>query len=155
LFLDEFDTLGKERGDTHETGEIKRVVSSLLMQIDDLPSHVLVVTATNHPELLDRAVWRRFQLRLVLPKPSLEEVVEWLSRLEDSMEQSLGVPVAIIAERLGRLSFGELEQFSQDVRRRYVLALPAANLKRIVSTRLTQWEARFNARRTTTKPKTE
>ena len=60
LFFDEFDVVGKERGDVHETGEIKRVVSSLLLQIDDLPSHVVVITATNHPELLDRAVWRRF-----------------------------------------------------------------------------------------------
>ena len=42
LFFDEFDTLGKERGDVHETGEIKRVVSSLLLQIDALPSHVVV-----------------------------------------------------------------------------------------------------------------
>src|SRR6185369_10938207 len=46
------------------------VVSSLLMQIDDLPPHVVVATATNHPELLDRAVWRRFQLRLELPPPT-------------------------------------------------------------------------------------
>ena len=71
LFFDEFDVVGKERRDVHETGEIKRVVSSLLLQIDDLPSHVVVVTATNHPELLDRAVWRRFQLRLNLPAPTL------------------------------------------------------------------------------------
>src|SRR6185436_19787896 len=68
LFFDEFDTLGKERADEHETGEIKRVVSSLLLQIDDLPSHVVVVTATNHAEILDRAVWRRFQIRLNLPR---------------------------------------------------------------------------------------
>jgi len=61
LFFDEFETLGKERGDEHETGEVKRVVSSLLLQIDALPSHCVVVTATNHPELLDRAAWRRFQ----------------------------------------------------------------------------------------------
>ncbi|MDP3911996.1 MAG: ATP-binding protein, partial [Gemmatimonadales bacterium] len=60
LFFDEFDVVGKERGDIHETGEIKRVVSSLLLQVDALPSYVVVVTATNHPELLDRAVWRRF-----------------------------------------------------------------------------------------------
>ncbi|MGP4763358.1 AAA family ATPase, partial [Klebsiella pneumoniae] len=63
LFFDEFETLGKERGDTHETGEIKRVVSSLLLQLDDLPDYVVVVAASNHPELLDSAVWRRFQLR--------------------------------------------------------------------------------------------
>ncbi|WP_462222143.1 AAA family ATPase, partial [Ferruginibacter sp.] len=55
LFFDEFDSIGKERGDTHETGEIKRVVSSLLLQIDKLPSYVTIIGATNHPELLDRA----------------------------------------------------------------------------------------------------
>ena len=54
LFFDEFETLGKERGDTHETGEIKRVVSSLLMQIDALPSYVIVIAATNHDTLLDK-----------------------------------------------------------------------------------------------------
>ena len=50
LFLDEFETVGKERGDTHETGEIKRVVSSLLLQFDDLPDYVVVIAASNHPE---------------------------------------------------------------------------------------------------------
>ncbi|MBX9696780.1 MAG: ATP-binding protein, partial [Alphaproteobacteria bacterium] len=64
LFFDEFDAVGKERSDAQETGEIKRVVSSLLVQMDRLPSHTIVVCATNHPELLDRAVWRRFELKL-------------------------------------------------------------------------------------------
>ena len=54
-------------------------VSSLLMQIDDLPSHVVVVTATNHPELLDRAVWRRFQLRLELPHPTPKEIEDYFA----------------------------------------------------------------------------
>jgi AAA+ superfamily predicted ATPase len=66
LLFDEFDAIGKERGDVHETGEIKRVVSFLLMQIDQLPSYVITVAATNHAELLDRAVWRRFQLRITV-----------------------------------------------------------------------------------------
>jgi SpoVK/Ycf46/Vps4 family AAA+-type ATPase len=74
LFFDEFDAVGKERGDKHETGEIKRVVTSLLMQVDDLPSYVVVIAATNHAELLDRAVWRRFQLRLSLPAPSQKQI---------------------------------------------------------------------------------
>jgi len=60
LFFDEFETLGKERGDIHETGEIKRVVSSLLLQVDALPSYVVVIGATNHETLLDKAAWRRF-----------------------------------------------------------------------------------------------
>ena len=70
LFFDEFETLGKERGDTHETGEIKRVVSSLLLQIDSLPSYVVVIAATNHDDLLDKAAWRRFQIRVELPSPT-------------------------------------------------------------------------------------
>ncbi|HZH28300.1 MAG TPA: ATP-binding protein, partial [Azospirillaceae bacterium] len=74
LFFDEFDVLGKERGDVHETGEIKRVVSSLLLQRDDVPSWTIIAAATNHSELLDRAAWRRFQLRLELPAPGEPEV---------------------------------------------------------------------------------
>jgi AAA+ superfamily predicted ATPase len=81
LFFDEFDAVGKERGDKHETGEIKRVVTSLLMQIDDLPSYVVVIAATNHAELLDRAVWRRFQLRLPLPAPSLKQLADYIEQL--------------------------------------------------------------------------
>jgi AAA+ superfamily predicted ATPase len=143
LFFDEFDVLGKERGDTHETGEIKRLVSSLLLQVDALPSHVVVVTATNHPELLDRAVWRRFQLRLALPAPSLVQVEEWLRRFERRLGHPLGQPLANFARSLGPLSFGELEQLALDVQRRCVLAGSEGNLKAIVAERLDQWKHRF------------
>jgi hypothetical protein len=51
LFFDEFDSIGKERGDTHETGEIKRVVSFLLMQIDQLPSYVLTIGSCGVAEI--------------------------------------------------------------------------------------------------------
>lgn len=144
LFFDEFDTLGKERGDTHETGEIKRVVSSLLLQIDSLPSHVVVVTATNHAELLDRAVWRRFQLRLALPAPTAAQKEEWFVRLQERLEVPLGVSPKVLASKLHATSFSDLEQFCEDIQRRYVLGLPDANLKRIVVERLKQWQARFS-----------
>ena len=143
LFFDEFDTLGKERGDTHETGEIKRVVSSLLLQIDALPSHVVVVTATNHAELLNRAVWRRFQLRLSLPEPTVAQKEEWFVRLQDRLEAPLGMTPKTLASKLKATSFSDLEQFCEDIQRRYILALPAANLKRIVVDRLKQWKTRF------------
>lgn len=142
LFFDEFDTLGKERGDTHETGEIKRVVSSLLLQIDSLPSHVVVITATNHPELLDRAVWRRFQLRLALLAPSPAQIEDWFRRFEAHVGQSLGVTPKTLAIRLKGSAFSDLEQFCQDVQRRYVLALPSGDLRKIVKERLAQWELR-------------
>lgn len=143
LFFDEFDTLGKERGDVHETGEIKRVVSSLLLQIDALPSHVVVVTATNHAELLDRAVWRRFQLRLSLPAPTLAQKEEWFTRFQARLDVPLGLSPKALAAKIPASSFSDLEQFCEDVQRRYVLSLPDANLKRIVTERLKQWQARF------------
>lgn len=144
LFFDEFDTLGKERGDVHETGEIKRVVSSLLLQIDSLPSHVIVVTATNHPELLDRAVWRRFQFRLRLPPPGEAETIEWFTRVQSRFESPMGYSPATLAKKLKGLNYSELEEFALDINRRYVLALPQANLKKIVSERLSQWQERFH-----------
>jgi len=146
LFFDEFDTLGKERGDTHETGEIKRVVSSLLLQIDSLPSHVVVVTATNHAELLDRAVWRRFQLRLALPAPTLAQKEEWFLRLEKRLGMSLGMTPKTLSLKLDASSFSDIEQFCEDIQRRYILALPGANLKSIVIERRKQWKSRFTIR---------
>lgn len=142
LFFDEFDTLGKERGDTHETGEIKRVVSSLLLQIDGLPSHVVVVTATNHAELLDRAVWRRFQLRLTLPAPTLEQRTQWFDRFQRRLGVSLGMTPKTLASRLKVTNFSDLEQFCQDIHRRYVLALPSGDLKEIIAERIVQWKLR-------------
>lgn len=143
LFFDEFDVVGKERGDVHETGEIKRVVSSLLLQVDSLPSYVVVVTAKNHPELLDRAVWRRFQLRLRLPPPTPTQIREWFRRFESRLGVKLGVAASTLGRRLQGLSFAEIEQFGLDVQRQYVLTLPNAGVKKIVGERLKQWEQRF------------
>ena len=143
LFFDEFDTIGKERGDLHETGEIKRVVSSLLLQIDDLPSYVAVITATNHPELLDRAVWRRFQLRFELPPPQVQQAEEYFEKAVSRLTFPLGVSVRTLAEKLEGANFSELEDFLADVARRYVLTVPDADSKKIVSQLLKQRESRF------------
>lgn len=145
LFFDEFDTLGKERGDTHETGEIKRVVSSLLLQIDALPSHVVVVTATNHAELLDRAVWRRFQLRLNLPGPTTEQRTAWFERFEERLGTSFGMSPKMLATKLKVTSFSDLEQFCEDVHRRYVLSLPNSDIHAVISDRLEQWKNRASS----------
>ena len=145
LFFDEFDAVGKERGDVHETGEIKRVVTSLLMQVDDLPSYTVVIAATNHAELLDRAVWRRFQLRLELKAPTESELTVYLKRFADTCEEPLGQAPATLAKKLGAISYGEAEEFCRDVRRRAVLSLGELPLKRVVSERLKLWGDRLKA----------
>jgi hypothetical protein len=142
LFFDEFDALGKERGDEHETGEIKRVVNSLLLNIDSLPSYVVVVGATNHPELLDRAVWRRFQVRVQLPPPGAQEVSAWLRRFEHRTGLSLGIAESVVQEQLGELSYAELEEFCLDVQRCVILEGPASKPSSIARKVLKQWAGR-------------
>jgi SpoVK/Ycf46/Vps4 family AAA+-type ATPase len=142
LFFDEFETLGKERGDRHETGEIKRVVSSLLMQIDSLPSHVVVVGATNHAELLDRAVWRRFQVRMTLPEPTRSRLAEWFANFERRIKIPLGYAPETLAKKLYGMNFSEAEEFGATIFRQYVLNQPDSKMKNIVDRTLKNWAAR-------------
>jgi hypothetical protein len=80
LFLDEFDAVAKRRDDLTEIGELKRLVNMLLLELDRWPSSGLLVAATNHPQLLDPAVERRFDLVVDLPRPALEQRRQILSR---------------------------------------------------------------------------
>lgn len=73
LFLDEFDAIAKLRGDNLELGELKRVVNSFIQNLDSLGSQSIVIAATNHENLLDSAVWRRFNYRISLAYPKTSE----------------------------------------------------------------------------------
>ncbi len=143
LFFDEFDAIGKERGDTHETGEIKRVVSFLLMQLDQLPSYVVVMAATNHAELLDRAVWRRFQMRLSFPMPDRNGVEALLDRYISRWPQAPKALVNRIATSLGPLNYSEVVDFCQNVRRRQVLGLGETGVDEALKKEMEIWTARI------------
>lgn len=142
LFFDEFDAVGKERGDVHETGEIKRVVSFLLMQIDQLPSYVVAVAATNHAELLDRAVWRRFQLRVDMPSPDTDRISVLVARFFETWGEDPGVTPRGLASQLGKVSFAEVAEFCQNIRRRNILTQGSDSLRHIVSQELELWASR-------------
>ncbi len=143
IFFDEFDAIGKERGDRHETGEIKRVVSSLLMQIDDLPSYSVIIAATNHAELLDRAVWRRFQLRIELPVPSRKAMSAFIEQFFKRFDEPVGISTDALAKKLGPISFSEAEQFCLDLLRRYVLSMRERSLRDLLSEQLQIWLSRI------------
>jgi chromosomal replication initiation ATPase DnaA len=70
LLLDEFDAVAKLRDDPHEVGEIKRVVNALLQNLDSRRDLGITIGITNHPRLLDPAIWRRFDVQLEIPRPS-------------------------------------------------------------------------------------
>jgi SpoVK/Ycf46/Vps4 family AAA+-type ATPase len=143
IFLDEFETLGKERGDTRETGEIKRVVSSLLLQIDRLPSHTVVITASNHPELLDRAVWRRFQVKVQLSAPTKEQVIQFIKSFEERTGFRFKMPYNMWADKLSGISYSEIEELCTDVLRRCVLGHTQDNPKEIIKSRIKNMENSF------------
>ena len=136
LFFDEFDTIGKERGDSHELGEIKRVVSSLLLMTDTLPSYTIVIGASNHAELLDRAVWRRFQIRVELPMPSKNDIEKWLNLFEKKYALDFQYDLAVLANELKGNNFGDIEIFALNVMRKYVLSLQNQNLSSIIISEL-------------------
>ncbi len=138
LFFDEFDTVGKERGDNHETGEIKRIVSSLLLQMDSLPSHCIVVAATNHPELLDRAVWRRFELRLSMPLPGRDELREWHRRFSSDLGGTIGLEQDEFVDVMSGENFSDIEAFTLDVKRKLVISKGKLAISEAVRTSLTR-----------------
>lgn len=116
LFLDEFDAIAKLRDDNQELGEIKRVVNSFLQNLDSIGTQSVVLAATNHAQLLDPAVWRRFNYRIELSYPGSEMRAEmwemfltpisWSERqialLSDLSEGFSGADIHEVCDRLKR-----------------------------------------------------
>ncbi len=116
LFLDEFDAIAKLRGDGQELGELKRVVNSFIQNLDTLGTQSIVIAATNHHELLDSAIWRRFSYRLALDYPPadlrqkmwkqfvrpLEFTVREMALLTDLSEGFTGSDIQEVCLRLQR-----------------------------------------------------
>lgn len=82
LFLDEFDQIGKARGnDDKDVGEMRRLVNTLIQLIDYFPDNALLLCATNHAEIIDNALLRRFQLSIQYSLPCTETLDEYYDRL--------------------------------------------------------------------------
>ena len=81
LLLDELDAIAKRRDDHGEIGELKRLVTVLIQQIDDWPSTGVLLAATNHPNLLDPAIWRRFELHIEFPLPDEAAIAQFVESM--------------------------------------------------------------------------
>lgn len=100
LFLDEFDVVAKARDDKNELGELKRVVNSLIQNIDEFNRDSIIIAATNHHEMLDPAMWRRFNRILSIEKPSEKDIQKILLGCMDSRK----ILFAISLKETGTLS---------------------------------------------------
>jgi len=145
LFFDEFDALGKERGDLHETGEIKRVVTTLLLQLDDLPSYCVLVGATNHPELLDRATWRRFEIKLELGKPTDDQMTDYFALRMKEFDDNFGYTAKRLRAAICPKNFSEAEDFFMDIQRRRALAQGNVTFRTLVKDRISAWASQHGS----------
>lgn len=118
LLLDEFDAIAKRRDDLSDLGELKRVVNILLVELDNWPSGSILIATSNHPDLLDRAVWRRFDETYLIDSPS-EEVIQQL--LRDNLPGFKPSTIQIISPFLVGKSAADVCSYANKVKRRVVM----------------------------------
>lgn len=127
LLLDEFDALAKRRDDPTDVGELKRIVNVLLLELEQWPATGLLVAATNHPDLLDRAIWRRFERVIVFPMPTVGARTTIVAHLLHSLGQDLPQERLDRFVRLSEQASGsELERLVRAAAREWLLAPPEA-----------------------------
>jgi SpoVK/Ycf46/Vps4 family AAA+-type ATPase len=126
LLFDEFDMLARERGDRIDHGEVRRIVTALLQLVEDAHADSIVIATTNHPQLLDNAIWRRFDEVVGFSPPDLDERIVLLKAKLGAAKRD--VDVAATAKRLSGYTHAEIEQVCEDA-----LRLMVRRLDRVVS----------------------
>ncbi|MHB1219741.1 MAG: AAA family ATPase [Alphaproteobacteria bacterium] len=126
LILDEFDAVAKMRDDPHEIGEIKRVVNTLLQNLDARAGKGLTVAITNHDSLLDTAVWRRFEnhIRIELPDEQTRLAMLEAFLLPLQLDDDVVKTLAFLA---GRRSGSDLKNFANALKRGLALGIDAVS----------------------------
>lgn len=116
LLLDEFDAVAKKRDDDSEVGELKRLVTVLLQEIDNWPSSSVLIAATNHEELLDPAAWRRFDQVVKFDYPDEIDIRNYLNVLsiDDTVSE-------IVIGSLKGKSYSAIERIITSIKKQSIL----------------------------------
>lgn len=123
LFLDEFDAIAKARDDSHELGELKRVVNSLLQNIDDFAQEGILIAATNHAQMLDTAVWRRFQTIVEMPAPGSDEILRFIEEFPKVADDAriTDAQWKTILKAMDGMSYSDIKDIVQNMLKKVVL----------------------------------
>jgi hypothetical protein len=121
LLLDELDAIAKRRDDQGEIGELKRLVTVLIQQIDDWPSTGVLLAATNHPGLLDPAIWRRFELHVDFPIPDEAAITQFIEGMLHPYFPAVAGWSRLLALAFAGRSFSDIERDLSAARRSAVL----------------------------------
>jgi SpoVK/Ycf46/Vps4 family AAA+-type ATPase len=123
LLLDEFDSIAKRRDDEAEVGELKRLVTVLLQSVDEWPPHGLLIAATNHPELLDPAVWRRFERIVRFENPNYSEIHRLLEKKLEDNKNDGGIEwiIELLSASFVGYSYADINRFVTSALRESVI----------------------------------
>lgn len=121
LLLDEVDAIAKRRDDRGEIGELKRLVNVLIQQIDDWPASGVLLAATNHPDLLDPAIWRRFELHMEFPLPDQAAITRFIDGMISPHFPAVEAWSDLLALTFAGRSFSDVERDLAVSRRTAVL----------------------------------
>lgn len=131
LLLDEIDAIAKRRSDESDIGELKRLVTVMLQEVDQWPDSGLLLAATNHPELIDPALWRRFDMVLKFDPPGTEAIAAGIFRYLGSDQGAFSPWVSFLAEGLKGKSLSDVERAINALRRGH--ALQIAPIEKLIS----------------------
>ncbi|QQE78392.1 AAA family ATPase [Alicyclobacillus sp. SO9] len=109
VLFDEVDIIGKNRDDHHESGEIKRVVNNFLQMLDGFDGESLIIAATNHPHILDPAIWRRFDEVINFTLPAFDERHRLLKQYLNSIKKHESVDIMDLASKTENFSPADLK----------------------------------------------
>ena len=120
LFLDEFDAIAKKRDDGHEMGELKRVVTALLQNFDNMPPNVFLIAATNHEHLLDPAIFRRFNYTINIGYPDADQRSKLIQRWFKEYIVETEVDVQKLTDLTVDRSVAQIKELVISAAKRYV-----------------------------------
>ena len=121
LLLDEIDAIAKRRSDDSDIGELKRLVTVILQEVDEWPATGLLLAATNHAELIDPALWRRFDLVIHFKTPEMPAIKQAIKRFLAQDYALFGRWIDILAFVFNGKSFSDIERDIQRFRRAVAL----------------------------------
>lgn len=122
LFLDEIDAIAKRRDDATDLGELKRLVNVLLKELEDCPVSCVIIGATNHPELLDKAIWRRFDRNIFVPMPESGLRKELITRgLGQKILEMESAVIQMLVDGTDSLSAADICKMCEHIKRRTIL----------------------------------
>ena len=136
LLLDEIDAIAKRRSDESDIGELKRLVTVMLQEVDQWPDTGLLLAATNHPELVDPALWRRFDLVLKFDAPDAAAIATAIQRFLGDDLTLFASWIDVLAAGLQGQSLSDVERSINALRRGH--ALQTAPLEQLIGSALGQ-----------------